>query len=205
MNPETALAVVVFSPHALRRHGLKVALDARDEVTVAAVTGDSTDVVELVRRHEAGGLIADLEEVQDDDVESLRAVTALPGGPVTIVCFARGNNYRIAAVAGFAYVLDRRDGIDLVIAALQSEQSATLMQRQDTRREVVTLTRREQQILQELARGMSAAEAAAALGISPKTVEVHKRNLYAKLGARSQAEAVAVALRRRLLDPSAPR
>jgi DNA-binding CsgD family transcriptional regulator len=52
---------------------------------------------------------------------------------------------------------------------------------------------------------MSAAQTAAALGLSPKTVDVHKRNLYAKLGARSQAEAVAVALRRRLLDPSAGR
>ena len=44
------------------------------------------------------------------------------------------------------------------------------------------------------ARGLHAKEIAAALGISPRTVEVHKTRLMAKLGVRNVAELVRFAL-----------
>jgi DNA-binding NarL/FixJ family response regulator len=139
-NP--GLAVVVFSPHALRRSGLEVALSARPEVALAAMTGDSTDLVTLVRQHRAVGVIADLEGAQDHDLETLKTVSELPGHPVSVVCFAQGDIDRIADVASFAFVLDPRDGIDLVIAALQSDPSATQAQRREKRRDIVKLTSR---------------------------------------------------------------
>ena len=49
------------------------------------------------------------------------------------------------------------------------------------------------------ARGMSAAEGGAASGISPATVEVHRRNLIRKLGARNLTNAVAIAFHQGLL------
>jgi DNA-binding CsgD family transcriptional regulator len=50
------------------------------------------------------------------------------------------------------------------------------------------LTPQERQIAQLLARGRTTREAAAALFISPKTVEYHLRHVYLKLGIRSRAE-----------------
>ena len=44
---------------------------------------------------------------------------------------------------------------------------------------------------------------AAHMGISPKTVENHKQRIFCKLGVQNQAHAVAVAMRRGLLSPSA--
>lgn len=50
------------------------------------------------------------------------------------------------------------------------------------------LTTRELEILQQLARGVSNDEIAAALVISPATVKTHVRNIYAKLGIHSKRE-----------------
>jgi DNA-binding CsgD family transcriptional regulator len=57
-----------------------------------------------------------------------------------------------------------------------------------------SLTQRETEILSRIADGMSTRQVATSLGISPRTVENHKQRIFAKLGVRSQAHAVAVTL-----------
>jgi RNA polymerase sigma factor (sigma-70 family) len=56
------------------------------------------------------------------------------------------------------------------------------------------LTPREREILEHAARGLHAKEIAAALAISPRTVEVHKARIMAKLGVRNIAELVRFAV-----------
>jgi FixJ family two-component response regulator len=56
------------------------------------------------------------------------------------------------------------------------------------------LTPREREVLEHAARGLHAKEIGAALGISPRTVEVHKAHLMEKLGVRNVAELVRFAL-----------
>ena len=57
------------------------------------------------------------------------------------------------------------------------------------------LTSREREILALLAGGVSNKGIARALRVSPNTVKFHLRALYAKLGAATRAEAVAVGVR----------
>ena len=57
------------------------------------------------------------------------------------------------------------------------------------------LTRREQESLRLVAQGMTTTVAAGQLGISPETVRTHVRNAMNKLGARTRAQAIAVAMR----------
>jgi DNA-binding CsgD family transcriptional regulator len=52
----------------------------------------------------------------------------------------------------------------------------------------VPLTRRERQVLDQIAAGRSSKEIAAALGISPKTVEFHRSNLLRKFDAKSAVQ-----------------
>ncbi len=61
----------------------------------------------------------------------------------------------------------------------------------ETTAEDVTLTRRESQVLNQIAAGHSTKEIAVTLGISPKTVEFHRTNLLRKYDARSSAQLVA--------------
>jgi FixJ family two-component response regulator len=56
------------------------------------------------------------------------------------------------------------------------------------------LTVREREVLERAAQGLHAKEIAAALGISPRTVEVHKTRIMEKLGVRNVAELVRFAL-----------
>lgn len=63
-----------------------------------------------------------------------------------------------------------------------------------------SLTKRERQILQLLAAELSVKEIATKLGLSIKTVHVHKENLMRKVGADSLAELTKLALREGLVD-----
>ena len=56
------------------------------------------------------------------------------------------------------------------------------------------LTAREREVLEQAAQGLHAKEIAAALRISPRTVEVHKTRIMEKLGVRNVAELVRFAL-----------
>lgn len=55
---------------------------------------------------------------------------------------------------------------------------------------LAVLTSREREVLDHAARGLHAKEIARALGISARTVEVHKSRIMAKLGVRNVAELV---------------
>jgi DNA-binding NarL/FixJ family response regulator len=63
------------------------------------------------------------------------------------------------------------------------------------------LTPREVEVLQLLATGRTNKEIAAALTVSPRTVQQHTMRIYAKMGARGRADAVACALQRGLIPP----
>lgn len=56
------------------------------------------------------------------------------------------------------------------------------------------LTPRERQVLQEITNGQSNKEAGKALGISPRTVEVHRARIMEKLGARNTADLMRIVL-----------
>ncbi len=67
----------------------------------------------------------------------------------------------------------------------------------------VTLTPREDEILQLLAEGLSAAQVAARLYISPSTAKTHMSKLYDKLGAGNRTQAVMNAVRLGLVSTPA--
>jgi DNA-binding NarL/FixJ family response regulator len=60
------------------------------------------------------------------------------------------------------------------------------------------LSHREEEVLRLLAVGKSTRQIAAALFLSPRTVQRHVANLYPKIGAHCRAEATAYALRHQL-------
>ena len=65
------------------------------------------------------------------------------------------------------------------------------------------LSTREREILGLLAGGVSGAQIAESLVLSPETVRTHIRNAMAKLGASSRAQAVALAVKRHEIEPHA--
>lgn len=66
------------------------------------------------------------------------------------------------------------------------------------------LTKRETQILQHLADGYSTKEVAKKLGISYFTVKNHRGRIRRRLGARTFAQAIAIALDEHIIEGDAP-
>ena len=69
----------------------------------------------------------------------------------------------------------------------------TAEQEKDATVRVAALTPRERDVLQGLAQGLPNKSIAYDLGISPRTVEIHRANLMEKLGVRSLSEALRIA------------
>ena len=59
------------------------------------------------------------------------------------------------------------------------------------------LTQRERQVLTEITGGSSNKEAGRRLGISPRTIEVHRARIMDKLGAKNAADLVRITLNER--------
>ena len=68
-------------------------------------------------------------------------------------------------------------------------------------RQTLTLTDRERQILNMVVSGKTNKEVAAALNISPKTVDKHRTSMMSKLEVHSVAQLMARALKDGLIDP----
>ena len=66
---------------------------------------------------------------------------------------------------------------------------------------VQPLTDRERDVLQWLVRGLSSKEVAQTLNISVRTVETHRANLMHKLGVKSVAVLIQVAIREGMIEP----
>ena len=114
-----------------------------------------------------------------------------------------------AGVAGYlSKEMDRDAILDAVVAAARGEvvlspEVQTGVAREIQRREAVRrphLTARELEILGLAAQGGSTPEIAGRLHLSAATVKTHLQNVYDKLGVTDRTSAVAVALRRGLLD-----
>ncbi len=81
---------------------------------------------------------------------------------------------------------------------------AAARERGDERRVVEPLTPRELEILRALTEGMSTPEICERLFIAPNTLRTHVQNIMGKLRVHSKLEAVAFALKYRLVDPPTP-
>jgi RNA polymerase sigma factor (sigma-70 family) len=150
----------------------------------------------------AGCVVADVRlpghsgvELQD---ELRRRGTSLPFVIITAhgdVPTARAA-FRSQAVDFLEKPFDHKQLLAAIDAAFALEERR--IQRDDSRRvdaeKLRRLTSREREVLEQAARGLHAKEIAAVLGISPRTVEVHKTRIMEKLDVRNVAELVRFAL-----------
>ena len=85
------------------------------------------------------------------------------------------------------------DGLASALARVAREAAVRTGKRRRTlaaRQRIAALSPREREVLDLLADGHSNKQIARVLGISPRTVEIHRANMMAKLDARHPAEAV---------------
>jgi RNA polymerase sigma factor (sigma-70 family) len=149
-----------------------------------------------------GCVVADLRLPGATGIE-LQAEVARRGSRLPFVIITAHGDVSTARVAFRAQAIDFLekpfDEVQLTAAieaafALEERRSERAEARRADAEKLALLTARERQVLEHAAKGLHAKEIAAALGISPRTVEVHKTRVMAKLGVRNVAELVRFAL-----------
>lgn len=210
--------VMLADDHTLVRGGIRKILEGQPGIEVVAEAADGAAALDLVKSTDADVLVLDLKMPGTDGIDVLRAAKAIrPDLKVIILTMHAGQEYVSRAVKGGAdaYLLkdsavqDLVAAVDAVMAgqtyfspAIQQQLAGLVRSGGQPPSGTQTLTDREREVLTWLARGLSSKEVAKELNISVRTVETHRANLMHKLGVKSVAVLIQVAMREGIIDPA---
>jgi len=216
VTPTQALRVVLVDDHALCRNGLTDLLHHRGNILVVAALGDPQRVAGVLREHKPDLLVLDLRMPTLDGLTLLRQLRAEGiDTPVLILTMSDAEADLAAAlragVRGYLLkdmepeeviaAIERAGRGELVVAPAMTLKLAQMLQSGSKGSErkglMDSLTDRERQILDHLARGESNKAIARALDISHDTVKLHVRHILAKLNLSSRVEAAVFAVEAR--------
>jgi two-component system nitrate/nitrite response regulator NarL len=200
--------VMLVDDHSLCRSGLTELLERRGGMSVVAATGDPALVVALLREHQPELMVLDLRLTQTDGLSVLRMIRAEGfETPVVILTMSDSeDDMSVALRAGVrGYLLKdmepeevidaigRASRGEMVVASAMMLKFAQILQSGPKGSAmstlVASLTERERQVLDHVARGQSNKGIAKALDISHNTVKLHVRHIMDKLNLRSRVEA----------------
>lgn len=195
MQPRS-LTVYIVEDDASVRDSLALMLGLAGYNTV--FFGDAEGFLAAWRHDWAGCVVADLKLPGASGVELQAEVRRRGGSLPFIIITAHGD----VAAARAAFRADAVDFLEKPFdqgqlrAAIDTAFSleARRLRRSAEAGQLSLLTAREREVLEHAAKGLHAKEIARVLGISARTVEVHKTHLMAKLGVRNVAELVRFAL-----------
>lgn len=200
------VTIVVADDHHVVRQGLCVLLKAEPGFSVVGEAADGSEAVELVERLSPDVLLLDLMMPNLDGLEVTRQVSRrAPRTRVVILSMHANDAYVVEALhhGAVGYVLKDSSAADLILAVHEVMEgrrylSPPLSERaidiyvQTGRSESAEahdqLTCREREVLQLVSEGYTTAEIADRLTLSPRTVEMHRRNLMVKLGLHNQLD-----------------
>ena len=208
------MRVMIVDDHPVTRDGLRSALMSSGEVEIVGEAASGEQAVHAVKEVAPEVIFMDVRLPGISGIEATRQIMAM--APETKVILFTIEESRAALAdamrAGVSgYLLKDVSADELVQAAKLAMEGKAVIHPTLTRafieeaqyvdhRTDTPLSRRESQILQKVAYGATTKEVAHDLGISPHTVKTHLERIFEKLGANDRAQAVAIALRKGLVD-----
>ena len=213
--------VVVAADQALGRTGFRMLLTA-DGIDVVAEAAPGAEAIDAVRRTRPDVVLMDIRMPVLDGLEATRRILAADAdGPriLMLTTFDVDEYVYAALAAGASGFLLKDVAPEQLTAAVRLVRSGDallapsitrrLVERfarggQETsavHRDLASLTPREREVLQQLARGLSNAELAAAFQLSEATVKTHVARILGKLQLRDRVQAVVVAYETGLVAP----
>jgi two-component system response regulator NreC len=206
----TPIRVLLVEDHETVREGLRLLLDSQSDIEVVAEASDGRAAVEYSERLRPQVVVMDLSMPRMNGLAATYAIKQ--GCPETaIVALTRHDDaafvdeLRKAGASG--YVLKQSPSGELLDAVrvaaiggsyldarLRRREEGTSHERVPPGRRPPSVSEREKQVLRMMAVGHSNKEIAEALGITIKTVEVHKANAMRKLQLRGRIDVVRYAI-----------
>lgn len=207
--------VVLVDDHPIYRDGIATAIEGRPDLALVRTAANGADALSIVREHMPDVLVLDLDIPSPDGFAVLATLAdeRLPTRALVLSgAYASPLVYRAVSLGAFGYLTKGASSEEVceAIAVVARGQSIVppylheaLASEVRLRRAVPdgpTLSPRELEIVRLTSDGLSTAEIAHQLHLSPATIKSHLQNVFKKLGVSDRAAAVARAMRAGLLD-----
>jgi len=206
------IRVLIADDQRVVREGLGMVLGLMKDVEVVGAVADGAEAVTLAREVRPDVVLMDLRMPRCDGVEATRRLRAeAPEVKVVVLTTYSDDKSVLEALrAGARGYLTKDAGGEQIHEALRQVLDDQAVIDPAVQRHLVDaiaggpaprpafrdgLTPREAEVLSLMAGGLSNTEIAARLVVSEGTVKSHVNHLFAKIGARDRAQAVAYAFR----------
>jgi two-component system response regulator NreC len=211
MDDRSQTAVVLADDHVVVRRGLRMLLEQAPGFAVVGEAGDASSALGAAAAERADILVLDLNMPGQPPLEALAEMAeSAPGVAVVVLTMERDPEFarRAFELGARGYVLKEAVEEELVTALravaaggehVSPALAAALAKPAEEGRSPADLTARETEVLRLIALGHTNAEIAAALSISVRTVESHRKRIQQKLGVSTRPELVRHALEHRLI------
>ncbi|MGZ7445953.1 response regulator [Paenibacillus sp. TH7-28] len=211
--------VLIVDDHFVVREGLKLILETDERFEVIGEAENGEIAVQLAHELNPDVILMDLNMPVMSGLEAMKLLKN-SGSRIPVIILTTYNEDDLIsnglALGAKGYLL-KDTGRDHLFRTIESAmRGETLLQadilakalaakehREDTPRkeQASSLTEKEVQVLQFVARGYKSKEIAFDMGISERTVKAYLTNIYNKLGVDSRSQAVVTALERGILHP----
>jgi DNA-binding NarL/FixJ family response regulator len=190
------IQVLIVDDHAIVRQGLRLLLDAQPEINVVGEAPDAAMAVQMARTLKPDVILMDLLMPGMDGIEATRQIIALklPSRVLVLSSSLEDQLVKQALQAGArGYILKASRSAELVQAIEKVAQGLSMLD------PAASLTGREREVFDEMARGLNNAEIANTLSVSEATVRTHVASILDKLTLRDRTQVTIYALKRGLI------
>ncbi|MBW4444807.1 MAG: response regulator transcription factor [Plectolyngbya sp. WJT66-NPBG17] len=206
MSQPTAIRVLIVDDHTIVRQGLAAMIENEPDMTVVGQAGDGQEAIALYRQIQPDVTLMDLQMPQMSGADATLAICAeFTHARMIILTTYDGDEdiYRALRAGAKGYLLKDAEP-DALLSAIQivhsgqqyipSEVAAKLVKRMN----IPELSDREQQVIRQMALGLSNHDIGVALNVTESTVKFHINRILSKLGVSDRTQAVITALKRGL-------
>jgi len=208
MSDDTRIRVLGVDEHPLLNEGIAAIITSQPDMQLVAQASSGREAIEKFREHQPDVTLMDLRLPDMSGIDTMIAIrTEFPEARIIMLTTFEGDvDIQRALQAGArGYMLKSMPPKDLVAVIRQvhagkkripSEVAARLADHLGEE----DLTSREMEVLRLVADGSRNRDIAEKLFISEETVKVHIKHIMEKLGASDRTQAVAIALRRGVIQ-----
>jgi len=204
------LRVLLVEDHVTVRQGIRLLIDGQADMAVVGEASDGATAVECVARLQPDIVVMDIAMPGMNGLVATRTIRER-APQAAVVTLTRHNDdaylQELLRAGASGYVLKQSPPAELLQAiravaaggqyldsTITARVTAGFVRRGVKGRHVAPVSDREVQVLRLIALGYSNKESAAQLGLSVKTVEVHKANAMRKLALRGRIDLVRYAM-----------